>query len=271
MSKAQFEKAVYNRWGDIVCFPPGIDADEYLRGISTPIDIRAESQNPEWPVGTRVIRGNEEFTYAKNGTVAMTVAGSAIQGAAPAHGEQEDDIVVAAIAAIGALTIELTSTANLDTAPNDVADDFKDGYLLVNDADGQGQMHRIKSNEAFSGTDDSTFTLYSALKVALATSSQVGIIRNPFYKTVVTAATLTGVFLGTNHLAAITADYYYWIATRGIVPAVPQAAISMGTMVVVGTQAGKFNALSAFTTEIIVGQPATPGVADTEQFMLKLL
>mgnify|MGYP006399495645 FL=1 len=240
------------------------------RGQST-IDPWAESSDQKWPLGTLIRQGDRAWRYAKNGLVALNVA-APVQQAAAAHAEQDDDIVVGAAAAIGAVEVELTSTANLDAAPNETADDFAEGYLIVNDGAGEGHMYTIKSNEAFSGTADSTFTLYpdEALRVALTTStSQVGLVRNPFYKTIATTAVVSGMVLGIPQFA-VTASYYYWLQTGGPAACVAQAAIALGTYAVVGTTAAKADPSAAVTTELYLGDPMTPGVADTESFIVFL-
>jgi hypothetical protein len=59
----------------------------------------------------------------------------------------------------------------------------------------------------------------------------------------------------------------FWAQTRGPCAVVPQAAIALGTEVVVGTTAAKANPAAAATTELKIGDPMTPGVADTEAFL----
>ena len=266
MSKEIFEQLVMNRQGDILAFPEGVSADAALRAKSTEVDVYAEAINALFPVGTFLIRGKDEYAYCKNGTSAMATLGTSIQQAKPVHAEQDDDIVVGAAAAIGALTVELTSSTNLDNSPNNAADDFKGGYLIVNDAAGQGQMYKIKANEAFANSVDSTFTLYEALTVALTTSSEAGLIRNPFYQVLATESPVSGMFIGVN-LLALTASYFFWAKVKGPAPVVCQAAIALGTPAVVGVTAAKVDPLpsSYATTHLIIGEMMTPGVADTEQ------
>ena len=239
------------------------------RGQST-IDPWTESSDQKWPLGTLIRQGDRAWRYARNGSSGLNVA-APVQQAAVAHAEQNDDIVVGAAAAIGAVEVELTSTANLDTAPNETADDFAEGYLIVNDAAGEGHMYKIKSNEAFASSGDSTFTLYpdESIRVALTTSSQVGLVRNPFYKTIATTAVVSGMVLGIPQFA-VTASYYYWLQTGGPAACVAKNPIALGTYAVVGTTAALADPSAAADTELILGDPMTPGVADTESFIVFL-
>lgn len=267
MSKYNYTRKVINESGDVLLYP---ELSEFSKIIGTPnINVYADSANPIVPINTVLDRADGRYVYSKAGSSGLALA-TPLQSAAPAHGEQDDDIVVGAASAIGALTVTLTSTTNLDTSPNNVANDFAEGYLVVNDEAGEGQMYKIKSNEAFSTTDDSVFTLYEPLTIALTTASQVGLIRNPYYKTIVTAAPMTGVFVGVA-LFAVTATYYYWAKVKGIVPGKVSGSIAMNAPVVVGASAAKFSAITTdYATQIVVGHCVTLGVADTETCLIKL-
>ncbi len=258
---------VINDAGYVVLRPNVGDPADLLQ--QEPPNPFTESQYQQFPLGTRAIRGVEEWLYCKNAANAFTVLGTPIQAAAVAHAEMPDDIVVGASAAIGDTEVTLTSTANLATAPLSTKDGIKEGYLIVNDVDGQGQLRKIKSHEAFNSTDPTLIKLYDPLTVALTTSSQVGLLQHPCSNIIATAAVLSGMFIGVNELA-LTASYYFWAKVKGPAPAVLQAAIALGTYVVVGTTAAKFDPSAALTTEIIVGECATVGVADTEQCIVYL-
>tara|TARA_Y100000310_G_scaffold345865_1_gene471860 strand:- start:1511 stop:2269 length:759 start_codon:yes stop_codon:yes gene_type:complete len=240
--------------------------DELMQ--TNPPDPYAESSTQLFPLGTKMVQGERVFRYCEAGGTGLSIA-APLQSAARVHAEMDDDIVVGAAAAIGAVAVELTSTANLAAAPLSTKNGVAEGYLIVNDAAGEGQMYKIKSHDAFSGTDDSTINLYDALTIALTTSSQCGLIQNPYANVIATAAVLTGMFVGVP-LIAVTANYYFWSQTGGPAPVVVQAAIALGTAAVVGTTAGKADPAAAATTEVTIGYPITPGVADTESAIIFL-
>ena len=105
--------------------------------------------------------------------------------------------------------------------------------------------------------------------MALDNTTQCGLVENLYSNVVVAAAVLTGMFVGVS-LIDTTTLYYSWLQTGGPCVGIPQAAIPVGDMVVVGTTGAKFNALSAFTTEAIVGYAMTLATADAEGFGLFL-
>tara|TARA_Y100000310_G_scaffold279836_1_gene299195 strand:- start:2953 stop:3735 length:783 start_codon:yes stop_codon:yes gene_type:complete len=243
-----------NVWGDrIATMPP---------------DPYAESSAQLFPAGTKLIQGERVWRYTLAGATGLNIA-APLQQAKAIHGEQDDDIVVGAAAAIGATAVELTSTANLAAAPLSTADGIAEGYLIVNDAAGEGQLYKIRSHDAFVSTDDSTINLYDALTIALTTSSQCGLIQNPYRNVIATEAVVSGICVGVP-LIAVTAAYWFWSQTGGPAPVVVQAAINLGTEVVVGTTAAKADPAAAATTELCIGHAMTPGVADTESCIVFL-
>lgn len=260
MTEALLSAPVMYKNGYIIEFP-NVAAPADLLTLAT-VDHNAQSATKQFPLGTKIRRGSRSWVYCKAGASNIAI-GVPIQQAAAVHAEQDDDIVTGAAAAIGATSVDLTSTANLDNDPNDDTDDFADGFLVVNDEAGEGQCHQIKSNEGFSGTDLATFVLYDALTIALTVASQVGLIRSPYYRVIATAAVVSGMVIGVAP-RAVTAAYFFWAQTRGPAAVVVQAAINLGTVAIVGTTAAKANAGVDVTTEVRIGYPMTPGVADAE-------
>ena len=79
-----------------------------------------------------------------------------------------------------------------------------------------------------------------------------------------------GTFVGVN-LIAVTASYYFWAQYKGPAPVVTQEAINVGQQVMVGLTAAKADAFDVTSTvSIIIGVAITPGVTDTEQFIVDL-
>ncbi len=259
----KFHSPVINNNGYVVLTPNVGYGEDLLQ--SYPVNPYAESLYQQFPLGTKAIQGERAFRYCKNGTVALNIA-APIQQAKPAHAEQDDDIVCGASAAIGATEIYLTSTTNLDASPNGTDNDFAEGYVIVNDAGGEGQMYKIKANEGFATTALSKFTLYDPLTIALTiTTTELGLIRNPYYKVLATEAVVSGMPIGVP-LIAVTASYWFWAQTGGPAPVVCNAAIALGTPCVVGVTAALVDPIVMNTTKtMIIGYMMTPGVASTEK------
>ena len=270
MSRKSYSAQVLNESGYVVLFPD-LEESEDLK-LTYPPNPYAESSTQLFPLGTRLLRGLDEWWYCKNAAVALAIA-VPVQSAAAIHAEADDDIVVGAASAIGALTVTLTSTANLAAAPLSTKDGFKDGYLVVNDLAGEGQCYKIKGHEAASGTSNFVVTLYDPLTIALTTASQVGLIQHPCANVIASAAVVSGIYIG-QPLIAVTASYYFWAQHSGVRPMIPQAAIAKGTAVILGTTAAKANPIALNSvdldgqTEMAVGYPITPAIADTETFLL---
>ena len=261
-------QAVYNKGGYAICFPK-VGAQVDLREGVFP-DPYSESSTPLFPIGTVIKDGGDEWAYSKAGGTGLDIA-APIQAAIAVHAEQNDDIAVGAASAIGDYTVSLTSTDNLDGSPNDEEDAFKDGFLIVNDAAGEGQMYKIKSNKPFDADEsEAVFTLYDPLTIALTTDSQCGLMKNPQDLVIATTAVMTGVFAGIPQIA-VTANYYFWSKVKGPAACNPHAAIPIGDMVVVGTTAAQADPMAAFTTETIIGTAMTPAITDGEYFMVKLI
>jgi len=228
----------------------------------------AQSSTQEYPLGSLLIQGYRKWRYCKAGgsNIGISVP---VQMPKAVHAEQDDDIVVAAAAAVGDTSVWLTSTANLDGSPNDEDNAFAGGFLIVNDVTGEGQCRMIRANAGFNTTQDSEFELYDPLTVALTTSSQVGLIKCPYNGVIATEAVVSGMVVGVPQIS-VTASYFFWCQTFGPAAVVAHAAVALGTMAIVGTTAAKADPAAAATTEIALGEPMTPGVADTEKFIVFL-
>jgi len=263
---AKYTAKVMNRNGYHIFLPNVGDIADLKQ--SPPPNPYAESSTQLYPLGTKLMQGERVWRYSKNGGTGLDIA-APLQSAIAVHAEQNDDIVVGAASAIGVNTVTLTSTENLDGAPNNEANAFAEGYLIVNDEAGEGQMYKIKENEALVTTGNSIFTLYDNLTIALTTSSQVGIMKNPYDLVIATTAVMTAGFAGIP-LIAVTASYYFWSQTGGPAPVNAKQAIPIGDIVVVGTTAAQVDLMAAFTTETIIGHAMTPAIADGEYFMVFL-
>jgi len=267
-----FRTKLENANGKIVLLPKcDIILSSGLLGEPEPSAYDASTSTQRFPLGTKLIDGERIWRYALAGAAAL-VAGQPQQQAAALHAEAPDDIVVGAASAAGDYTVTLTSTANIACNANV----YRDGYLIVNDEAGEGHSYKIKSHEALSGTSDAVFTLYDPIIVALTTSSQVGITRNPYASTIVAPGTTpTGIVLGVAP-RSVTAAYYYWLQTGGPCAVVAHAAIAVGAFVTAGLTAAKVDpsghdaTYGILQTQQIIGQALTLAVTDGESFLVNL-
>ncbi len=267
----EYSHHVFNDSGFILNYPAIGDEVELLQ--SSPPNPLAESSTQQFPLATKLTQGERVWRYCKNSSSALTVVGSAISSAITVHADATEDAVVAASTgqtyAIGSYDITIVSTSNIAAAPWSTANGGKDGYIYVNGGTGIGMCRKIKSHEAFSSTDGTLVTVYEPWNVApIAADTECGLSENP-YSNVVVCAALSDYPIGVNPLA-ITASYYFWAQSGGPAAVASNEAIPVGTMAIVGTTAGKADANSAFTTEIILGYPITPGIKNTDHFLIFL-
>lgn len=162
------------------------------------------------------------FRYAKVGAVA-TVPGKVYQGPAQdtTNYSPSGGLAVAA-AAVGAT--QVTLTGSLTIALNALAG----GTLTVVITPGLGQMYKIASNTAVAAAANCVITLEDPIRVALTTSSKVGLRQNLYDGIVVTPATMTNSNVGVA-VSIITAAQYGWIQTHGITSCLQTGTGTCGT------------------------------------------
>jgi len=259
---------VYNKSGYAPFYPMVRNGGELLEGV--PPNPYATSATKLFPLETVIVSGRDAFMYCYNGGVALALGGPT-QSAAANHAEADDNIVVGAISAIGAYTVSLTSTDNLDAGIGATEDAFEDGWLHLHSTAGLGQCYKIKSNKPFDAAESVVvFTLYYPLTIATSTSSLAGIVQNPCKNVIVTTAVVSGIFTGIPQVT-VPINHYFWSKMAGPSSITGNAAIAKGTSVVIGTTAAAADPGAAASTEIIIGYPLTPYTStDDKQFMVML-
>lgn len=96
------------------------------------------------------------------------------------------------------------------------ANQYAGGYLVVNDANGEGQTLRIASHPAQSNTTgDVAITLEDGPNTALTTSSEVCLVPQSCTNIVINPTTPTGEIAGAG-IYPISAESYGWLATKGV-------------------------------------------------------
>ena len=113
-------------------------------------------------------------------------------------------------AAIGAFEVNVTPGA---TGGN--ANIYSEGYLGINDVDGEGSVYKIKSHAAITSSTEFTVNLFDPIvNVALTANSEATLVHNS-YNGVVEAAVEEQQPAGVP-LRSISAGDYGWLQTRGI-------------------------------------------------------
>ena len=173
-------------------------------------DSRDISSTQQETLGAKAYtKDGRVYRYAKAGTSALTVGTMNEQSAIVAN---HSNIAVYAAAVAGATEVKATLGATLATK-----DQYAQGYMLVNDAAGEGIAYLIKGHAAVASAGVIEVQLEEPLKVALTTSSEVTFVANPYKGVIVvpSAATSGGVPVGVSNVA-VTAAYYGWLQSGGV-------------------------------------------------------
>ena len=185
---------------------------------------KKETAAAEHALGTKmVLPDGRTFYYAKNSSAAITTGGMIVDGivAVAAH---DMDVPPTAAQSVG------DNTVSLEVPTTDLTkDQYKDGYLIFNDADGEGEVYRIVSHPAHDASDDNTVIITiedEGLQTAITTSTEAQLIYNPYtdVKLIDGDGTMTTGPLGVTTIP-VTASYYCWLQTSGI------ASVAIGAQV----------------------------------------
>ena len=135
-------------------------------------------------------------------------------------------MAIASDVGVGDKTITITTQSEW------TADQFKDGWLVIEDstADVQGTLRKIKSHPAAGSAASVVVTLYDAFVIAATAGTDlVSLLKNPYNGVLENNQTTDGPLLGLPPMT-ITSAYYFWLQVRG------PAAITCGEAVVAGDQ-----------------------------------
>jgi len=207
----------------IVTIPP----DDNLKQITVndDIDPYQESATQEYPLGTKLEYGREIYRYALCGGTGVEI-GALCQSVVPLAGHINE---LCGTTTIGDTTINFypkVATTD-DLAENELAQ----GYIYMYDATGEGAKYRIKSHPAITGASAGVLTLYDPIRLATTTgTTKATVMHNKFRKFLIHASNPTATPCGWT-VAAVTADYYCWLQTKGPVTALIDGTVVMGQQV----------------------------------------
>lgn len=190
------------------------------------VNIKGNDASPSHKIGERIETADGRmFRYCYAGATAL-VPGKVYD--APTQVSNHTNIAVAAAAAIGATSVTVTLGATAATL-----NQYAGGYLVVNDVTGEGYTYAIKSNPAADASASLVLTLEAddPIRVALTTSSEVSLVPNPYNGLVIHATTEVAIPVGIA-VTAITANYYGWVQTHGVVSALHNDNTAIGQSVV---------------------------------------
>jgi len=200
-----------------------------------------------------VTKDGRAYRYAKAGEA---LSPGKLQVAAPIAANHEN-MAVAAAAAIGATKVTVTLGATAATL-----NQYAGGFLTINDATGEGISYLVSGHPAADASASLVVTLAEPLKVALTTSSEASLQKNPWDGVVISVVDQLDMPVGVPNVS-VASGSYCWLQTRGVCSALADETLAIGVALTIGTGvAGAVEALDA-AGEPQVGVAIQAGV-DTE-------
>jgi hypothetical protein len=162
-----------------------------------------------------------------------------------------------AYSANGNVPAKVTVTLGATAA---TANQYAGGFVVVNDAAGEGQTLRIASHPAADASGSLAITLEDGASTTLTTDSEVCLIPPHGKDVIIQPTTVTGAQVGVG-LYPIAAGAYGFLVSKGLVSCLAGGAIGVGLGISVGSVAGSVSVAAATTARL--GYAAQAGV-DTE-------
>lgn len=163
---------------------------------------------------------------------------------APTIVANHENNTVAVAAAVGATSVTVTLGATATTLNY-----YADGYMVVNDVDGEGIAYKISGHPANAGSASLVVTLSESIRVALTTSSQVTLLSNPWKNVLISIADQADMCVGVPNVA-ITAAYGGWVQTKGVCSALADETLTIGQALTTGS-----STVGAFELADLIGEP----------------
>jgi hypothetical protein len=222
-----------------------IDGDE--------LKVSASALNP---VGARgMTKDGRVYRYGSAAAAGALAPGKLAVAATKV--DNHENIAVQAAAAIGAKSVSVTLGATAATA-----NQYAGGYLVVNDATGEGIAYPINGHPAHAGSGTLTVSLDQPIQVALTTSSEVSLIANPWSNAVISVTDQLDMPVGIPNVN-IPASNFGWLQTRGVCAALADETLAAGENLTIGSSVAGALEENDAVGEPNVGVAIQPGV-DTE-------
>ena len=178
-----------------------------------PLLIYDTSATSAAPLGSEYALANRVFRYTKNGSGSLAV-GIVLQAAQP---NTSHDNLTCAAAAARATSITVT----LGSAPVET-NEYKGGYVFINDAAGQGYVYDIISHPWALAAATLKLDIRDDVIAALTTSSQATLVKNIYSGANKPGGDPWDIILGVTPVP-VPANHYFWCQVCG-----PAAVLQSG-------------------------------------------
>jgi hypothetical protein len=194
------------------------------------------------------------YRYAKNGAVALS------PGKITVNADVNSDAANKTIARTYASGV---TEVIFDAGGTIVADAYKNGFLTINDATGEGYSYAVVGNTGVTGAGEITVALGEPTRTALTIDVSEGTLtKNDYDGLLISIADQADFCAGVPNMA-VTASYYHWTQVNGTCAVLADEAIAKGLALTIGSSTvGSVEALDG------AGEPqvgvATMAMVDTE-------
>jgi hypothetical protein len=207
------------------------------------------------------------FRWAQCGGV--DIAAAMVCQTAVEHGASALTANIKAVSsAIASGLSTLSFTAGASGLSTGVArNQYKDGYLTIDTAPGEGSVYRIAGNDSGSSLVEAEFRLAEPFREALSSVTEFGIRRNPYTSVIIQPTTKTGVSIGVTP-ADIATTEFFWLQTWGWCTIQADAEVAAGTTFTIGATAGNIAAQASGAGDVaepILGWAPTAGAQGTDK------
>lgn len=225
------------------------------RGATGPLSLFKTSADSalETLLGSRWdLSDGREVRLVQTEASTTVAAGKLYQS--PAVVANHQNIAVTAYTAPSTVTgtpAQVTVTLGATAA---TANQYAGGFMVVNDANGEGQTLKIASHPAADSAASLVVTLEDAPSTALTTSSEVCLIANDCNGVIINPTTPTGNPVGVG-LYPIAASSYGFVVSKGITSCLADAtAPAVGTAIAASVATAGAIGSVPYATNIITGQ-----------------
>ena len=135
------------------------------------------------------------------------------------------------------------------------ANEYDEGWLAFTDVSPEGEIYRVISHDASSGSEAVRFNLDRGLLAAATTSSEVALVRNAWNKPAVSQLIAERAAGVTVTDVDVSEKPYVWLKTRGVASVLADGTITVGYKVTISDATdGAVGLYSDVDAEAVVGQ-----------------
>ena len=179
---------------------------------------------------------------------------------------QRINLSFATAPAVGAKTVSVTIGTGAAAA-----NDYRDGWLVVQDGGGEGRAYPIEGHDAITASTAGDFDLMEAIDtLGVISETNVDLLKNFYDGAVISTLDQADLVLGIPNVAITTAEFG-WIQTYGPCAALQDEAPANGVALTIGTGVSGAVEMNDAAGEAFIGHVAGTAGVDTEYQLIDLV